>query len=101
MYLYRTAILYEKQKEYLTVDRTYSGMRKDMLTTRSLILEAEDQEELKIRILLDKNSAEIFVNDGKYVMSMLLYTSLSAEKIWFVTDGKVRMDIEKYDIVTD
>lgn len=99
--LYRTAILYEKQKGYLTVDRTYSGMRKDMLTTRSLILEAEDQEELKIRILLDKNCVEIFVNDGKYVMSMLLYTSLSAEKIWFETDGKVRMDIEKYDIIID
>lgn len=99
--LYRTAILYEKQKGCLTIDRTYSGLRKDMLTTRSLILEPSDHEELKLRVLLDKNNVEIYVNDGKYVMSMLLYTPLSAEKIWFETDGNVRMDIEKYDIAID
>ena len=97
--LCRTAVRYEKQKSCLTIDRTYSGMRKDMLTTRSLILSEEDQKKLKMRILLDRNSVEIFVNDGEYVMSMLLYTPLCADQIWFETDGICKMDIEKYDIV--
>ena len=43
-------------------------------------------------------SAEVFVNDGEQVMSITFKTDLNAEKISFVADGVVKVDILKYEI---
>ena len=53
---------------------------------------------LKLRLILDRYSAEIFINDGANVMTAALYTELSAEEISFSCDGTAIMDIVKYDI---
>ena len=44
---------------------------------------------------------ELFVNQGTYAMSTLIYTPISADKIFFETDGEVTVDVEKYDIVVE
>lgn len=54
---------------------------------------------LRIRILLDLYSAEIFVNDGEQACSSLIMTEVSAECITFCSEGTVRFDVNKYDIV--
>lgn len=96
---YETVIRYNKEKGFLTTDRNRCGMWKDLLTERSIKLEKEDMEQTQLRILLDKYSIELFVNQGKYAMSMLIYTPISADGIFFETDGNAIIDIEKYDIV--
>lgn len=55
--------------------------------------------ELKLRLILDRFSAEVFINDGEQVMTMVVYTDLAAEGIFFFADGTVNMDVVKYDLV--
>ena len=94
---YETVITYDKDRNTISVDRTRSGMFKDLLSERSIKLE-EDMENMHFRILMDKNSIELFVNDGQYAMSTLIYTPLSVDGVFFETDGNVVMDIEKFEI---
>ena len=56
-------------------------------------------EKWKLRIILDKYSMEVFLNDGQQVFSTTFYTSLEADQISFVCDGKAIVNLEKYDIV--
>lgn len=55
-------------KTRITFDRTYSGLRKDTLCTRRMKVSNRDGE-VKLRILIDRYSVEIFVNDGEQVMT--------------------------------
>ena len=55
--------------------------------------------EIKLRLILDRFSAEIFVNDGEHVMTVNdLYQILEADGISFFADGKVEMDVTKYEL---
>ena len=53
---------------------------------------------IKLRIILDNFSAEVFVNDGEYVLTATIYTDLTADGISFFADGAVSMDVVKYDL---
>lgn len=97
--LYETVIRYDRDRRIITIDRNRCGMWKDLLTQRSINLEKGDIEQTHFRILLDRNSIELFVNEGKYAMSTLIYTPISADEIYFETNGKAIVNIEKYDIV--
>ena len=94
---YYSEILYNRKNGTLTFDRTYSGYRRDIISTRSIKVE-EESGELFMRILLDRYSAEIFINGGRQVMSSLIYTPQSAKGIIFSSVGSVYMNITKYDI---
>lgn len=54
---------------------------------------------LKLRVILDRFSAEIFVNDGEKVLSVQITTAIDADGVSFYCDGKALIDVEKYDIV--
>ena len=56
---------------------------------------------IKIRIILDRFSVEIFVNDGEQVLSSCLYTPQEADGISFVADADVYMNVEKYGIAVE
>ncbi|RGE62447.1 glycoside hydrolase family 32 protein [Eisenbergiella massiliensis] len=90
-------IIYSPEKEILTFDRTYSGLVKDVISRRSMKVKKREGR-IKVRLLLDRYTVEIFVNDGEQAMSSLIYTSLDAEKIMFYGDGSV-ISILKYDVV--
>lgn len=90
-------IIYDREEGVLTFDRTHSGYRKDTISTRSIEAECKG-EKLKLRILMDKYSMEIFVNDGEKVMTSLIYTPIEAEGIVFESKGKAYLDVVKYDI---
>lgn len=81
-----TAIQYDGVKNHLTTDRTFSGYPRDMLASRTMEMPA-NKDRVTLRILMDKYSIEIFVNDGERVMTSLTYGPLEAEKIKFVSDG--------------
>ena len=53
---------------------------------------------IKLRILLDRYSVEVFVNDGEQAMTSTFYSSLSAKDITFESIGESIIIIEKYDI---
>ena len=100
--VYETFVQFSRKKRCLTIDRTHSGIYRDVVCCRKMEISpmAKDNggEVLKLRILLDKYSAEVFANDGEKVMSSLFYTPLEADGIVFDCDGTARMNVVKYDL---
>ena len=64
-------------------------------------LVAYREREIKLRIILDRFSLEVFVNDGEQAASTVIYTRQEAEAVTFEAGGAALMDVEKYDIITD
>ena len=54
---------------------------------------------LKIRLILDRYSAEAFLNEGAQTITANLYTDMGAQRITFSSQGAVSMNISKYDLV--
>ena len=55
-------------------------------------------KELKIRVIMDRFSVELFFNDGKQTATMILYTPQECDGISFESEGNVLIDVEKYDL---
>ncbi len=94
---YRTSLSFRPHESVLKIDRKFSGSRRAIVHQRRSLVRSEGGE-LKLRIILDSFSAEIFVNDGEQVLSVTMYTDLAAEGISFFADGQVSMNITKYDL---
>ena len=97
---YATSIRYDRASQKIEFDRTYSGMIRDVVSQRAMKIK-KPEEILKLRLLLDRFSVELFVNDGAQVFSATFYTSLEAEDIVFSCDGTVVANVEKYGIQLD
>ncbi len=54
-----------------------------------------------MRILLDRYSVEIFVNDGEQAASTVIYTPQEADAITFEAGGAALVDVEKYELRFD
>ena len=59
----------------------------------------ERKETLKLRFILDRQSIELFVNDGEQVVTTAICTPIEADEIVFSCDGKAKVNVEKYEIV--
>ena len=57
------------------------------------------KEELKIRVVMDRFSVELFFNDGAQAATAILYTSQHCDGISFEAEGNVLVDVEKYDLL--
>lgn len=97
---YHTDFTINKEKNIIEVDRTYSGMVRDAISIRKANMKSPS-DKCKIRMILDKNSFEVFLNDGVQVFSTTFYTPLDADEIEFFCDGKAVVNIEKHDIVVE
>ena len=94
---HHTQFTYYKEKNAVEIDRTYSGMVRDALASRRVAIKNPADKAI-IRIILDKYSVEIFVNNGSQVLSTTFYTPLEADEISFVCDGTALTNIKKYEI---
>ncbi|MBR6209282.1 MAG: glycoside hydrolase family 32 protein [Oscillospiraceae bacterium] len=95
---HQTSVTFKAHDKTLTVDRTKSGYRAPVRQTRTLAIWPHGNE-LKIRVLLDRWSMELFLNDGEKAATFTLYTPQEARGISFNAEGSARMDVEKYDLV--
>lgn len=95
---HETIIRYKPECSTVRVDRTRGGFPHDIVHVRDF-LAAQRQGEIKLRVILDRYSLELFVNDGEQAASFVLYTPVSASSISFETDGAVLLDVEKYDLI--
>lgn len=93
-----TSFSFHPQDSILKIDRKFSGSRRAIIHQRRSRIDSEDGR-LKLRIILDRFSAEIFVNDGAQVMTAILYTPQEADGISFFAEGAVHMDVVKYDLI--
>ena len=94
---YRTAISFRPDESILKIDRKFSGSRRAIIHQRRCEVNAESGK-IKLRLILDRFSAEVFVNDGENVMTATTYTEQAADEISFFVDGKIRMNVVKYDL---
>ena len=94
---YFTSLSFRPHESLLKVDRKFSGSRRAIIHQRRTHVRS-DKGQIKLRIILDNFSMEVFVNDGEHVMAATVHTDLSADGISFVADGAVTMDIVKYNL---
>ena len=89
-----TELRYIPERSLLSIDRSRSG-QPDNITKRRTVRVRNRAGELDLRILLDRWSAEIFINGGEQVMSVTFYTPLDADDISFSAEGRLTLDITK------
>ena len=81
----------------LVFDRTNCGSTRDIPHVRAIKAGPKDGV-MTLRLILDGESAELFVNDGEHAISSLIDTPLDAQGITFCTDGELTMDVEKHTL---
>ncbi len=94
-----TALSFRPHESILKIDRKFSGSRRAIIHQRRSLVNSTDGQ-IKLRIILDNFSVEVFANDGEHAMSATIYTDPAADGILFYADGKVDMDVVKYDIIS-
>ena len=92
-----TMISYRPETGTVTVDRTYSGFPHDIVNVREFPVSTKNGT-IKIRVVMDIYSVEVFVNDGEQAASSTVYTDLKADAIRFISEGSTLIDVEKYDL---
>jgi beta-fructofuranosidase len=96
---YHTSVSIIPGEAVIMVDRKFCGSRRALIHERNCKTDC-DMDKLKLRIILDRYSVELFADDGRYAMSTVIYTPLEAEGIAFAAEGEAVIDVEKYEIVS-
>ena len=95
---YTTLFTYNRKKQILEIDRTWSGVCRDVVCTRKIQI-TDEKQVLKLRFIMDRSCIELFINDGSKTAATAIPTPAEAEEILFHSDGKAVISVEKYDIV--
>ncbi len=91
-------IAYQSGRNTLHIDRTRSGGCFDIVHVRDFLVRPRDGA-LKLRVVMDRFSVELFVNDGEQAATFRLYSPESAQSISFEAEGgAVLMDVEKFEL---
>ena len=94
---YHSTLRFRPDESVLKIDRSFSGSERAVVHQRECLVNG-DCNELKLRVILDRFSAEIFINDGEQVMSAVILTEQDAKGISFAVNGAARIDVVKYDL---
>ena len=94
---HETVIRYDRKQSTVTVDRSKSGFAPEIRNVRSFRVQ-ERNGLLKFRLLLDRFSLELFVNDGEQAASFTVYTPQSAKDITFAAEGTAVLDADFYEL---
>lgn len=95
---FHSSIRFRPADRLLKINRKHSGLRRAVVKDRKCVLESYTGE-LRLRLILDRASAEVFVGDGEKALTMTIPTDPTMGGISFFADGNVVMDVEKFDLV--
>jgi len=95
---FRSSVLFRPSECMLKINRKHSGLRRAVVKDRKCHLASYDGV-LRLRIILDRFSAEVFVGEGEQTLTMTIPTDPVFGGISFFADGRAVMDVEKYDLV--
>ena len=93
--IHYTGIRCDLARGELTFDRSHGGSSRDIVHTRHIRAEMKDGQ-LILRLIMDKDSVELFVNEGERAISALIDTPLEAEGITFISDAPIKLDIDMH-----
>lgn len=94
---HHTDLIYRPQESLLTLDRSASGTRRagaDVCSTEVTGREGH----LRLRIVLDRFSVEVFVNGGEKALSMTLLSKESADRIRFMTNAPAELAVTAWQL---
>jgi len=92
-----SSLSFRPHERTVKIDRKRSGSRRALIHQRRCLV-PNDNGELTMRVILDRNSVEVFLNDGDQVMSAVIMTEPSAQGISFHAIGEVEIDVTKYEL---
>ena len=92
-----STVEYDPELNIVKIDRKHSGSRRAIVHQRRCRV-ANNKGNIKLRLILDRYSMELFINDGEQVMSMVVLTDVKAEGISFKAVGELNMDVEMYEL---
>ena len=96
-----TYIRYKPEMNVVRVDRSRCGIRYDVVHVREFQVRPRNGE-IKLRLVMDRHSLELFVNDGEQAATFIIYTPETADSISFQAEGgAVLLDVEKYELDLD
>lgn len=95
--VFHTSISYYPQESILKIDRKFSGTRRAIIHQRRCKVPYKDGH-ITLRLIMDRFSVEIFINNGEQTVSATMYTDQSADGFRFFATGRLSMDVEKYDL---
>ena len=81
----------------LVFDRSHGGSHRDIAHTRHVKAEVQDGK-LTLRLLMDKESIELFINGGERVVTSLIPTPLEADQITFAADAPLPISVEAHHL---
>ena len=90
--VYHTGVSFRPRESVLKVDRKFSGSRRAIIHQRRAKVSHQNGR-LRLRLILDRYSVEVFVGDGEKVMSATVTTELSARDISFFADGRLSFSV--------
>lgn len=94
---HHSSISFSPTESLLTIDRTCSGTRRAFIHEQSARVRRQNGK-IRLRLILDRFSAEVFVNDGEQALSMTIYTDQQADGIAFRCEDGARINVTKYDL---
>ena len=94
---HKTVIEIDASSRTVSVDMRDSGNPRSMRSLNSFKIDAEE-DPIKFRILLDRFSLEIFMNDGKQAAAYALYTPQEAGGISFDSSEGISSEIRYYGL---
>ncbi len=81
----------------LVFDRSRGGSHRDIAHTRHVTASVKDGK-LTLRLLMDRESVELFINDGERVVTSLIPTPIQADGITVEADAPVRLSAEAHHL---
>lgn len=88
---------YDPVQNIVKIDRKHSGSRRAIVHQRRCRV-ANKKGEITLRLILDRYSMELFINEGEQVMSMGIFTDIKAEGISFRSNGDLVMDVVMHEL---
>ena len=94
---FHTNVSFRPHESVLKLDRKFSGSRRAIIHQRRAKVR-HDSGALKLRLILDRFSCEVFVGEGEQVLSMCVDTPLSADGVSFLADGRLSLSVTAWKL---
>ena len=94
---YITSVSFRPSTNTILVDRSRSGWPEEVVNRREFAV-SDRGGEIKLRLILDRYSLELFVNDGEQAASFAIFSPAAADGVSFIADGEAVIDVEKYKL---
>ncbi len=93
----KSTLTFDSRDNLVEISRRYSGTRRASIHERKTDLDLSANK-VSVRLVLDRFSAEVFLNGGEKAMTITLETPLTADQIAFSSKGNAKINVTAYKL---